>query len=136
MTRALPAAPPTPPPQALSCHSPGALPALGSLKVTIWICICAPDQSRTSTLVPTSRNLTSMAASALKPNPRAPGSTGVPVPCALPIIGGGRGVVVRKRAGPAAGGAWSVAREQTPPGARRGRKIVKQNVGAVLGLGV
>src|SRR5258707_14896000 len=117
MNRAIPAAPPTTPPQALSCHSPGALPALGSLKVTIWICICAPDQSRTSTLVPTSRNLTSMAASALKPNPRAPGSTGVPVLCVLAIIGGGGGGLIRNRSGPGAGGPRTPAGESTPLGA-------------------
>src|SRR6201985_2353567 len=58
-----------------------------------------PAQSRTSTLVPTSRNLTSMVASALKPNPRAPGSTVVPVLCALAIIGGGSRLACRQHGG-------------------------------------
>src|SRR5215470_3978463 len=62
-----------------------------------------PAQSRTSTLVPTSRNLTSMVASALKPNPRAPGSTVVPVLCALAIIGGGSMLLIRNSWGPGSG---------------------------------
>src|SRR5262249_14235257 len=60
-------------------------------------------QSRTSTLVPTSRNLTSMVASALKPNPRAPGSITVPVLCALAIIGGGSGLLILNSCGPGSG---------------------------------
>src|SRR5580698_2939402 len=56
MNRAVPVASPATPPLAPSCHSSGALPSLVSLNVTTWICIAG--QSRTSTLVPTSRNLT------------------------------------------------------------------------------
>ena len=56
MNRANPVASPATPPLAPSCHSSGALPSLVSLNVTTWICIAG--QSRTSTLVPTSRNLT------------------------------------------------------------------------------
>ena len=54
--RAIPVPSPVTPPYAPSCHSSGALPSLTALNVTTWSCIAG--QSRTSTLVPTSRNLT------------------------------------------------------------------------------
>src|SRR5215203_1073853 len=94
----------------------------------------ADQRSPTSKRVPISRNLTSIARSALNTRPRAPGATWICAARALSIIGCGMGLLIENSPGPGSGRAAALGGNQADGPGLGDRKMLKSRTGPSLVL--